>query len=131
MSCMKHHRPRQSSEIAVYAHKSCSATKDSLNSATPELLFWNRVWVAFTAFPKLKAASKHSAETHRTDHMEAVYFQDSTVSLRCQFYWSWTSSSQSVPAQFSLQSLKFLRLQAHTWSSQTQTGHSCLMLHFS
>lgn len=58
-------------------------------------------WVAYIAFLRLKTADKHSPETHRTDHMEAVCFQDSTASVCCQFSCSWTSSNQSVLAQFS------------------------------
>lgn len=89
----------------------------------------HRAWVAYTAFPK--TADRHSPETHRPDHMEAVYFQDSAVPVHCQFYWTWTSSSQNVPAQFSPKPQVPTRLQAHRQSSQTQTGHSCPMLHFS
>lgn len=40
----------------------------------------HRAWAAYTAFPKLKTADRHSPETHKPDRMEAVYFQDSAVS---------------------------------------------------
>lgn len=101
MLCMNHPRPRQSSEIAVYAPSSCSVPKTASTLQHQNCFFETQSLSFLHCVPQMKAAAKHSPETNKTDHMEAVYFQDFNASVRSQFYWSCTSSSQRVPAQFS------------------------------
>lgn len=62
--------------------------------------------VAYIAFLKLKTADKHSPETHRTDHMEAVCFQDSPASVAS--FPAAGPAPVKVRLHSSLQSLKFL-----------------------
>lgn len=129
---MKHHRPRQSSEISVYAHNSCSATKDSLNSAAPELLFWN----VEPESPTLHSPNWMQQISRVQRHIKQTTWREFTSRTPLfQFIASFTGAGPAavkVCLHSSLQSLKFLPGSKLTHGAhKPKTGHSCLMLHFS
>lgn len=67
-----------------------------------------RAWDTYIVFAKLKTADKHSPQTLKTNHTEALQCQDSTV----QFIAS-SSLTGPAPARCSPQSQVLTRLRAH------------------